>query len=133
MLDSVSDAAQKIGSVNTIVRDENGRLHGHNTDYTGFLSMTERAGIAFRGKKVLILGTGGTSLTATAAVRDSGAAQIVIVSRSGEVNYENVYSLHPDAEVIVNTTPVGMYPDCGGTTDRCIAVSMLRRRARCGL
>ena len=111
-LDELSQEASRIGSVNTIVR-RGGRLYGHNTDYYGFKRMTERAGVSFSGSKVLILGTGGTSLTAQAVAHDLGAVEIIVVSRSGDVNYRNVYN-HTDADVIVNTTPVGMYPDNSG-------------------
>jgi len=111
-LDELSEEAARIGSVNTIVR-RGGKLYGYNTDYYGFKRMAERAGVSFEGSKVLILGTGGTSLTAQTVASDMGAAEIVLVSRSGEVNYQNVYN-HTDADVVVNTTPVGMYPDNGG-------------------
>ena len=109
---SISEKAESIGSVNTVVRDREGRLHGYNTDYTGLRYMLERGGISLRGKKVLILGSGGTSLTARAAAADMGAGSVTIISRRGEDNYENI-SRHRDAEVIINTTPVGMYPKNG--------------------
>ncbi len=109
--DVVSDEAKKIGSVNTLVNN-GGTLYGYNTDYYGFKYMIEKAGVDISGRKALILGTGGTSLTARAVIRDLGARDIVIVSRGGEVNYENVYD-NSDAEIIVNTTPVGMYPNNG--------------------
>lgn len=122
---TLSDSAKSIGSVNTLVRDEAGRLHGYNTDYDGFVYMLRRAGISVRGKKVLILGTGGTSLTAKAAVRDLGAEEIVLASRSTDsvresvggrcpvrtAPYGRLAELHGDSEIIVNTTPVGMYPE----------------------
>lgn len=107
----LSAAARKIGSVNTIV-NRNGRLYGHNTDYDGFIYMARRANIDFDKKKVLILGSGGTSLTASHAAVDQGARQIIIVSREGKVNYGNIYA-HDNADIIINTTPVGMYPDNG--------------------
>lgn len=110
-LDALSPAAQKMGSVNTIVRRPDGTLFGHNTDYFGFTSLVKRSGIPVGGKKVLVLGSGGTSNTAVKALTDLGA-QVVIISRSGENNYENLH-LHADASVIVNTTPVGMYPKTG--------------------
>ena len=111
--DILSKAAKKIGSVNTVVRKADGTLYGDNTDYFGFMKMAERYGADFKGKKVLILGSGGASLTVQCAARDCGAAEIVVVSRTGENNYENV-SLHYDADIIVNTTPVGMFPNNGG-------------------
>ena len=110
-LDALSPAATKMGSVNTIVRRPDGTLFGHNTDYFGFTSLVKRSGIPVGGKKVLVLGSGGTSNTAVKALTDLGA-QVVIISRSGENNYENLH-LHADASVIVNTTPVGMYPKTG--------------------
>ncbi len=110
-LDQLSPTARKMESVNTIVRREDGTLFGHNTDYFGFTSMVLRSGIQVAGKKALVLGSGGTSNTAVKALMDLGA-QVVIVSRSGENNYENLH-LHADAAVIVNTTPVGMYPKTG--------------------
>jgi len=110
-LDELSPAAVKMGSVNTIVRRSNGTLFGHNTDYFGFTSMVHRSGICVAGKKVLVLGSGGTSNTAVKALEDLGA-HVVIISRSGKNNYDNLH-LHQDASVIVNTTPVGMYPKNG--------------------
>lgn len=110
--DILTDVAKKIGCVNTLVVRPDGKLLGDNTDYSGFLSMAKKAGVDFNGKKVLILGSGGTSLTARTAAADSGAREVIIVSRNGDVNYQNVYGID-DAEVIVNTTPVGMYPNNG--------------------
>ncbi len=106
----IDSGANEIGAVNTIVLKSDG-LHAYNTDKYGFEYAVNRAGIDFSGKKVLILGSGGTSRTATAAARSLGAREIVIVSRSGENNYGNL-DRHSDAEIIVNTTPVGMYPNC---------------------
>ena len=110
-LDELSPTAVKMGSVNTVVRRKDGSLFGHNTDYFGFTSMVHRSGIQVAGKKVLVLGSGGTSNTAVKALEDLGA-QVIIVSRSGENNYDNLH-VHQDAAVIVNTTPVGMYPNTG--------------------
>ena len=112
--DQVSPLARKIGSVNTMYF-QRGLLCGTNTDYTGFLYAARRSGISFSGKKVLILGNGGTSLTARKAVSDQGAAQILVTSRRGEkdcISYEEL-KMHPDIEIIVNTTPVGTYPNNG--------------------
>ena len=111
--DEISPQAQAIGSVNTLVMGSDGRLRGDNTDLYGFLSMARRAGIALRGKKVVILGTGGTSLTAQAACREEGARQTVVVSRSGPVDYDALRRDHVDLQVLINTTPVGMYPNTG--------------------
>jgi len=105
----LSKEAKRIGSVNTIINREN-KLYGYNTDYSGFLYMVKRAGIDFINKKVLILGSGGTSKTVYCAVKDSGAKVIAIISRSGSDNYQNIEK-HRDSHIIINTTPVGMYPD----------------------
>ena len=110
-LDELSPLAKRMGAVNTIVRREDGSLFGHNTDYFGFSSMVHRSGISVAGKKVLVLGSGGASNTAVKVLEDMGAA-VVIISRSGENNYTNLH-LHRDASVIVNCTPVGMYPNTG--------------------
>ena len=109
--DELSDRAQKIGAVNTIVRRPDGTLIGHNTDYFGFQSMVERSGLKVVGKKVLVLGSGGASATAVAVLRELGA-DVVVISRKGENNYGNL-NKHTDASVIVNATPVGMYPNTG--------------------
>ena len=108
-LDVVSPEAEKIGAVNTItVRD--GKLYGDNTDYFGFKYMVEKSGITIKGKKALVLGSGGASATVQAVLSDMGAQAVNVVSRNGEINYTNIYS-QTDTEIIVNTTPVGMYPD----------------------
>ena len=104
--------ARRIGSVNTLVRRQDGTLLGHNTDYDGFLALVERSGVEARGKKALVLGTGGASLTVRAVLEDLGAREVVSISRRGENNYGNL-SRHADARLIVNATPVGMYPDTG--------------------
>ena len=109
---TLSETAKKAGSVNTVTRNADGTLHGDNTDYFGFSYMAEKVGCDFNGKKVLILGSGGASLTVQLVAADMGAKEIIVVSRSGENNYENI-SLHYDADIIVNTTPVGMYPNNG--------------------
>ena len=110
-LDELSPEAQRLGAVNTIVRRPNGSLIGHNTDYFGFRYLVRDSGLQVTGKKVLVLGSGGASNTAAAVLRELGA-NVVIISRTGENNYENL-DLHADAAVLVNTTPVGMYPDTG--------------------
>ena len=111
-LDEISPEASRIGSVNTIVHTPDGKLVGYNTDYYGFGYMLDAAGIDVEDKKVLVLGSGGASLTARTLLRDSGAREVVVISRSGENNYSNL-DRHADADVIVNTTPVGMYPNNG--------------------
>ena len=111
LCDEIDPRAAAIGAVNTVV-NRNGRLTGYNTDIDGFLYMARRAGVDMAGKKVVILGSGGTSRTARAAAGELGAREIVTVSRRGEDNYQNL-SRHADAQVLVNTTPVGMYPNWG--------------------
>ena len=111
---SLSDEARAIGSVNTIIKDEKGLLHGHNTDYYGFCEMLRRGKINPARKKVLVLGSGGASRTVIAALQRMDTREIVTISRRGENNYNNL-ERHFDAEIIVNTTPVGMYPDNGNS------------------
>ena len=108
---ALSETAQLLGSVNTLLRRPDGTLYGHNTDYDGFLSLVRQSGVEAAGKKALVLGSGGASVTAQAVLRTLGA-QVVVISRSGEDNYENL-SRHADAAIVVNTTPVGMYPHNG--------------------
>lgn len=110
-LNSLSDTAGKLGAVNTIVRTSDGKLLGHNTDYYGFSYLLHRITPTPAGKKILVLGSGGASNTVVAVLREEGAIP-VIISRNGENNYENLH-LHTDADAIVNTTPVGMYPNTG--------------------
>ena len=109
--DRLSEQAQKIGAVNTIVRRADGTLIGHNTDYYGFHSMTIRTKMDFNGKKVLVLGSGGASNTVCCVMKELGA-NVIVISRTGVNNYHNIH-LHSDCSVIVNTTPVGMYPHTG--------------------
>ncbi|MBQ8972117.1 MAG: shikimate dehydrogenase, partial [Clostridia bacterium] len=126
-LNEISPIAQEIGCVNTVIRREDGALYGHNTDIGGFMHMLRRAGIDPKNRKAAILGSGGTSLTARTALRLLGAKEIVIVSRSGPVNYESLHEVHSDIEILVNTTPVGMYPHNG----EC-AVDLSRFPKLCG-
>ena len=112
-LDAVSERAAAIGAVNTVV-NRNGRLYGDNTDCIGLSALLDRAAIGIRGKKVLILGTGGTAKTARAVVSEKGAEEVILVSRTGKegaVTYEEAASRHADAGVLINTTPCGMYPE----------------------
>ena len=109
--DELTDCAKKMGAVNTIIRRSDGKLIGHNTDYFGLHYTFQRIGINLSDKKVLVLGSGGASVTTDIVLRELGA-NVVIVSRSGENNYDNLH-LHQDAAMIVNTTPVGMYPKAG--------------------
>ena len=110
--DELTEAARSIGSVNTIVKRPDGTLLGHNTDYDGFMWLLKNAGAQVKGKKAVVLGTGGASVTVQAALRTLGASPVIVVSRSGEDNYENI-SRHSDAKILVNATPVGMYPNTG--------------------
>ena len=107
----LSNRAQDLGAVNTLVRRKDGTLIGHNTDYFGFESMLKRSGLCVKGKKVLVLGSGGASATVVAVLKKH-KANVIVISRSGSDNYDNI-QIHGDASVIVNTTPVGMYPNVG--------------------
>lgn len=109
---ALSDAAARIGSVNTLVRLRENGWYGDNTDYTGFRYIVERSGVDVRGKKTLVFGTGGASLSVKAALADLGAEPVVSVSRTGENNYGNL-DHHRDAAILVNTTPLGMFPNTG--------------------
>lgn len=109
-LDFVSEEAKEIGAVNTVV-NKNGKLYGYNTDFYGLKSLIEKNDIEICGKTALILGSGGTSKTANAVLKSLGVKEIFTVSRNGGegyITYEEAYS--KNAEVIINTTPVGMYP-----------------------
>ena len=109
-LAEISENAKAIGSVNTITVLPNGTLRGDNTDYDGFLYLVRRSGVSVAGKKALVLGTGGASLPVKKVLSDLGAREIVSISRTGENNYQNL-DKHFDADLLVNTTPVGMYPN----------------------
>ena len=112
-LDFIDEKARSIGAVNTVVNND-GKLSGYNTDYFGLKMLLEENGFDLKGKKVLILGTGGTSKTAYAVCSNLGAEFLSKVSRSakdGAISYEDAYKLHSDAAYIINTTPSGMYPN----------------------
>lgn len=109
--DRLSPIAAQLGAVNTIVRENDGTLTGHNTDYSGFLSMLQHSGLTVKDKKVLVLGSGGASVTVMAVLQEL-CAEVIQISRSGENNYNNLHR-HKDTAVIVNCTPVGMYPQNG--------------------
>ena len=116
-LDEIDVFAKKIGAVNTIV-NKNGRLYGYNTDFYGMCELIRKNRVSLRGKKVLVLGTGGTSQTAQAVASHLDAGEIVVVSRSereGCVSYEKARAIHRDAQIIINTTPCGMYPRADGS------------------
>jgi len=110
-LDEISDEARRIGSVNTIVHTSEGKLIGYNTDYYGFLYMLQSTNLSVKDKKILVLGSGGASVTICTVLQDLGA-RTVVISRKGENHYGNLEK-HADASIIVNTTPVGMYPNNG--------------------
>ena len=111
-LDALSPRAVALGAVNTIVKGPDGRLTGYNTDYAGFSAMLDRMHLDPRGRKCLVLGSGGASHTVTACLRDRGAGEVLVISRRGPETYENL-SRHRDAYLLVNATPVGMYPGNG--------------------
>lgn len=108
-LDELSPRAKALGAVNTIVRRTDGSLIGHNTDFFGFEVMLRTGGVSVAGKKALVCGSGGASNTVCAVLKEAGA-NVVVLSRSGENNYRNL-ERHADASLIVNATPVGMYPN----------------------
>lgn len=108
LLDEIEESARQIGAVNTVLV-KNGKRYGYNTDVFGMEFALSRAKINLAEKRVMILGTGGTSLTATEVCKRAGAKEVLYVSRSGEINYQNCYE--KEVDVIINTTPVGMYPN----------------------
>ena len=112
-LHHIDEHAKEIGAVNTIV-NKNGTLYGYNTDFYGLSMLISHAGVDLREKKVAILGTGGTSKTAHAVVKSMPAKQILTISRNKKdsaITYDELYEKHADTDVIINTTPIGMYPD----------------------
>ena len=112
-LDFISDIAAEIGAVNTVV-NKNGKLYGYNTDFRGLKSLIQKNGIVLKDKKVLILGSGGTSKTAVAVANSLGAKEVLRVSRNkkdGFITYEDTFKNHTDAQILINTTPCGMYPN----------------------
>ena len=113
-LDVVDGPASEIGAVNTIV-NKDGRLYGFNTDFAGLTGLLNYLELDLKGRKVLILGSGGTSRTARAVARSLGASDVIVVSRSGyegSISYEQAASMHSDAGIIINATPCGMFPNC---------------------
>jgi len=115
LCDEVSDEAKKIGAVNTVVRTEDGKLTGYNTDYFGFKYLLEHNDIDVEDRSCIVLGDGGVSLTVQTVLKDLHAGRVTVISRGGENNYDNISQFF-DSEIIVNATPVGMYPDNG----RCL-------------
>lgn len=121
----LSPTAAKLGSVNTIVRRADGSLYGDNTDAFGFAGMVRCSGIEVKGKRAVVLGSGGASATVCAVLEELGAESVRVLSRHGGAGYGNL-APYSDAEVIVNATPVGMYPKNGA------AAVDLRDFPRCG-
>ena len=112
-LDFIDAAAENIGAVNTVV-NRDGKLYGYNTDFYGLERLALHLRLSFKDKKVAILGTGGTSRTASAVAKSLGARKVLRVSREsgkGDITYDELYKKHSDVEIIINTTPLGMYPD----------------------
>lgn len=112
----ISEQAKAIGAVNTVV-NRNGKLYGYNTDFYGMSALIERLGLSLAGKKVAVLGSGGTSRTALAVAGAMQAKEILCVSRGGKgntVSYEALYRDHRDLQIVINTTPCGMYPNPDG-------------------
>ena len=124
---ALSDRARQIGSVNTLLRREDGSLYGDNTDYYGFSWLLARNGGISAGEKALVLGSGGASLTVQAVLQGLGA-EVIVISRRGETDYGSIPN-HADAVLLVNTTPVGMYPRNG---ERLVELSLLPK-LRCVL
>lgn len=110
-LDELDESAKMVGCVNT-VKIENGKKIGYNTDIDGMAYLFARAGVTLKNKTVTILGSGGTSKTARALAKREGAKKVCLVSRKGEYNYDNIATL-TDTEILINTTPVGMFPNDG--------------------
>ena len=131
-LDEVDSRAQRIGAVNTVV-NRNGRLCGYNTDFYGFRYLLRKNGIDVAGKKALVLGKGGASKAVIAVLEELGASEIITVyykEYPETVTYAECYKNHADAKIIVNTTPVGMYPnsdDCPIDLDRFTALEEIGR------
>ena len=113
LLDGIDDGAKEIGAVNTVVKKD-GKYYGYNTDIEGMRYSIARKGVSLNGKSVMILGSGGTSNTAKALCRQEKAKSVTVVSRSGDINYETCYRLK-DTEIIINATPVGMFPNVGAS------------------
>lgn len=125
-LDEMDEHAKAIGAVNTIV-NRDGKLKGYNTDFTGFLYMVKKHNVHIEGKKVLIIGNGGASAAIQAVVQHESAGSMVIVDvvpGNGAISYDEMFSSHLDAEIIINTSPIGMYPRIGNAP---IDISMFHK------
>jgi len=116
-LDEMDESAKAIGAVNTIINVD-GKLKGYNTDFGGFLYMVKAHNVHMEGKKVLIIGNGGACAAVKAVCKHENAKDIVIVSRSanhGAIGYDEMYTSHLDADIVINTSPVGMFPNIVNT------------------
>lgn len=125
-LDEMDEHAKAIGAVNTIV-NRDGKLKGYNTDFTGFLYMVKKHNVHMVGKKVLIIGNGGASAAIQAVVQHESAGSMVIIDvvpGNGAISYDEMFSSHLDAEIIINTSPIGMYPRIGNAP---IDISMFHK------
>ena len=125
-LDEMDEHAKAIGAVNTIV-NRDGKLKGYNTDFTGFLYMVKKHNVHMEGKKVLIIGNGGASAAIQAVVQHESAGSMVIIDvvpGNGAISYDEMFSSHLDAEIIINTSPIGMYPRIGNAP---IDISMFHK------
>ena len=125
-LDEMDEHAKAIGAVNTIV-NRDGKLKGYNTDFTGFLYMVKKHNVHMEGKKVLIIGNGGASAAIQAVVQHESAGSMVIIDvvpGNGAISYDEMFSSHLDAEIIINTSPIGMYPRNGNAP---IDISMFHK------
>jgi shikimate dehydrogenase len=120
--DELSNEAEKIGAVNTLIKGSDGKLIGHNSDYFGFKSMLKKSRLDISNQKILVLGTDGASNTVCTVLKEQGA-NVVTISRNGENNYNNLH-LHKDCTVIVNATPIGTYPN---TDDTPLDISIFPR------
>ncbi len=113
-LEDLDSNARAVGAINTIVNRE-GKLYGYNTDLPGFLYMVKKNGVEMKGKKVVVLGNGGAAQAVKAAVRRQKAARLIVVGhrvmKEGVITYDECFEKHSDADIVVNTSPVGMYPD----------------------
>ncbi len=113
----IDENAKAIGAVNTVV-NKDGKLYGHNTDFTGFMYMIDKHNIDPSGKKCVVLGDGGASKAVVAVLKKKGASEIIVVdiiNTETAITYDECFEKHTDARIIVNTSPVGMYPDCGAS------------------
>ncbi len=119
-LSEITPEAESIGAVNTIV-NRDGRLCGYNTDFYGMCLLSKKAGISIKNKKVAILGSGGTARTAEAVARSLGAREVLRIGRKkgiGILTYDELYNHHRDTEILINTTPCGMFPYPDGNEER---------------